>query len=229
MPAALQNFPIDIVVFAVIAAVLALRLRSVLGKRVGAEPVVAVRPERRAEGGAGVRGRMPEAKEQPGDMPAATLDIPAPATRVGQVLAEIAGRERGFAPRTFLTGAEVAFRGVLKAFAAGDRTHLKAALTHGAYQAFDQAIAAREAAGEVQRSDVGEVMSLAIEDAAIAGAIASISVRIVSMQVNCVLARDGVPVSGTESVTEFSDLWRFERLLGNTPDSVWRLAEARAA
>ena len=39
---------------------------------------------------------------------------------------------------------------------------------------------------------------------------------------------DALPVAGTDAVTEFSDLWTFERLLGS-PGSTWRLAAARSA
>ena len=57
---------------------------------------------------------------------------------------------------------------------------------------------------------------------------ASITVRFVSDQVNITLDHAGLPVVGTDAVTEITDLWTFERVLG-TADPSWRLAAARSA
>lgn len=61
-----------------------------------------------------------------------------------------------------------------------------------------------------------------------AGTAAAIDVRIVSDQISLVLNKEGQPVTGTDAVTEFSDLWTFERLL-DVNGSTWRLAAARSA
>ena len=52
--------------------------------------------------------------------------------------------------------------------------------------------------------------------------------RFVSDQVNLTLGRDGTPVTGTDAVTEITDLWTFERDLPQ-PDPTWRLVAARSA
>jgi predicted lipid-binding transport protein (Tim44 family) len=53
-------------------------------------------------------------------------------------------------------------------------------------------------------------------------------VRIVSDQISLVEDQAGQPVTGTDAVTEFSDMWTLERLLG-VGGSGWRLAAARSA
>ncbi len=40
--------------------------------------------------------------------------------------------------------------------------------------------------------------------------------------------KDGHPVTGTDAVTEITDLWTFERDLA-TRDPTWRLVSARSA
>ena len=53
-------------------------------------------------------------------------------------------------------------------------------------------------------------------------------VRFVSDQINITTGADGLPVAGTDAVTEITDLWTFERNLA-APDPVWRLIAARSA
>ncbi|MFL5283112.1 MAG: TIM44-like domain-containing protein, partial [Rhodopila sp.] len=68
---------------------------------------------------------------------------------------------------------------------------------------------------------------LAIEDAALKGKIAQITVRIVSDQVSYTEHANGRPTAGTDAVTEITDLWTFERDL-TAQDPTWRLVAARS-
>lgn len=215
----------DIVVFAVIAAFLALRLRSVLGKKVGFHISPAPTPAPQPAAGPVIEGRA-ESVSSP------TFDIPSPATRVGALLGQIGQKDPAFTPQQFLTGVEGAFRQILGAYATGNRVVLKERLAPEAYAAFDAAIAARETAGETQKTDIRGIDSIAIQDvrltAGSAGTAAVIDVRIVSDQISLVTDRDDRPVTGTDAVTEFSDLWTFEKLLG-MGGATWRLSAARSA
>lgn len=109
---------------------------------------------------------------------------------------------------------------------------LKTYLTPAVYASFDAAITTREAAGQKQRTDIQAVRSLAIEDVRLTqldvGLGAAVDVRIVSDQISLVEDQAGQPVTGTDAVTEFSDMWTLERLLG-VGGSGWRLAAARSA
>ena len=53
------------------------------------------------------------------------------------------------------------------------------------------------------------------------------TLRIVSDQVSETLDRDGKPVAGADAVAEITDIWPFERMLGQ-PDPAWRLSAARS-
>lgn len=213
------SFPIDIVLFGMVAAFLVLRLRSILGRRQGFErPADAPMPP---------AALTPQAPPAPAE-PAQERILPEPSSLAGQALARIAEAERGFEPRRFLSGAEGAFRMIVGAFAAGDRATLRNLLSEETLRGFESAIAAREAAGEAQRTDIQAIPTAAIEAAALSGKTAQITVRFVSDQVNITTGRDGQVVSGTDAVTEITDVWTFERELGSS-DPSWRLVAARSA
>jgi len=101
-------------------------------------------------------------------------------------------------------------------------------LSPDTYAAFEGAIAAREAAGEEQKTDIRSVENVTIDHADLHGSIATISVRIVSDQVNITLAADGAVVHGADAVTEIVDVWSFARDIAQ-PDPAWHLVAARSA
>lgn len=224
------RFPVDLVLFAMIAAFLVLRLRGILGKQTGLDRRGAPPTPPRAAPGPVIEGRADPAPA-PTDRP-----LPDPTGAVGLKLLRIRERDRGFDAAVFLRGAEAAFRKIVQAFAEGDRSTLRANLTEAAYSAFDTAIVAREAAGETQRAEIRSVLQATITDANLAEQggmwLAAIDVRFVSDQISMVTGRDGQPVSGADATTELSDLWTFERLLdagGGGAGPNWRLANARSA
>ena len=220
------GFPIDLVLFGMVAVFLVLRLVSILGKRTGferpAEPVVQDGPAPSARAG----GPVIDAVAEP--MASGRRVLPDPTGPVGQSLAAMTGMDRSFNPARFLDGAEQAFRIIVLAFAAGDRVRLHPLLSEDTYRAFEGAIAAREAAEHTQRTDIRAIDSATIEQAELHGRVATITVRFVSDQVNITVGADGAPVAGTDAVTEIVDLWSFERDLGQS-DPAWRLVAARSA
>ncbi len=228
------NFPVGLVLLGLAAALLVLRLRSILGKQTGLE--------RPATPPAGLRpiGPIIEARAEPTPAPTEKR-LPDPSSPVGVTLARIRERERGFDPASFLTQAEGLFRRIVQAFAEGDRAALRGSLTPDAFAAFEAAIAAREAAGQTQRAEIRAITQVQIVDAvlsqnnALGNGVwsASLEVRFVSDQVSVLLGRDGLPVSGADAVTELADLWTFERWIGGPKGSDagggWRLSAARSA
>ncbi len=217
------GFPIDIVLFAMIAAFLVLRLRSVLGRRQGFE-----QPHEPVEAAFRPVPPRPAGPTIDGTPPPPPRVLPASASPAGQALTRMSGIDRMFDAARFLDGAEAAFRIIVTAFAAGDRAALRPLLSEDTWHAFEGAIAAREAAGESQRTEIRTIESATIEQADLRGNIADITVRLVSDQINLTLGRDGLPAAGTDAVTEITDLWTFERNLAS-PDPVWRLVSARSA
>ena len=217
------GFPIDLVLFGMVAAFLILRLRSILGRRTGFERP----PQVQHPPGLAPVGPVIEAKAEP-VAPTTKRPLPDPASPAGQALGRIHGADRSFDPARFLDGAEKAFRLIVAAFAAGDRTTLRSLLSDDTYTAFESALAARETAGHVQVSEIRGMETVAVEAADLRGSTASVTVRFVSDQLSLTRDRDGHPVLGTEAVTEITDLWSFERDL-SSGDPTWRLVSARSA
>lgn len=218
-----SGFPIDLILFGMIAAFLVLRLRSVLGRRTGFErptqPQQPAQPQR--------QGPVIDVKAEP--VPAGDARrLPDPASPIGQTLARFRNVDRRFDAGPFLDGADRAFRMIVAAFAAGDRTALQGLLTKDTYAAFDGAISAREQAGHVQVTEIRGIHSVSIEEAELHGSVASVTVRIVSDQVSYTKDASGHLIVGTDAVTEINDRWTFERDLSNA-DPTWRLAGARSA
>jgi len=218
------GFPIDLVLFGMVAAFLILRLRSILGRRTGFErPPQPLHPA----GGPMPAGPVIDAKAEP-VAPPSNRTLPDPASPPGAALAQIHGADNSFDPARFLDGAEKAFRIIVAAFAAGDRVTLRNLLSDDTYAAFEQAITAREASGHVQVSEIRGMEQVAVADAALHGTVASVTVRFVSDQLSLTRDKDGHPVLGAEAVTEITDLWTFERDLSSR-DPTWRLVAARSA
>jgi len=213
---ALGSFPVALIIFAGIAIFLVLRLRSILGRRVGFE-----KPPLPQPGFASapiLEGRALPA--QPGRA------VPDPRSALGSRLMQIVNRDAQFDPPKFLTQAEANFRLIVTSFAAGDRRSLKPLLTPSVFEAFEAAIAARETAGEKHRSDIKAIIAATIEDAELVGDQAAIVVRFVSDQINLTLDNAGNPVTGTDAITELVDLWTFERNVKDR-DPTWRLSATR--
>ena len=77
-----SSFPIDLILFGMIAAFLVLRLRSILGRRTGFErpgaaPISPVGPERRRPG---------DRRPRRAALPTATRTLPEPTSAIGQTL-----------------------------------------------------------------------------------------------------------------------------------------------
>jgi len=116
---------LGLIIAATVAAVLAFRLYTVLGRRTGHEPSP---PEARPVPAA------PELRAAP--MPSNPLD---------RGLMDIQLADRKFDKAHFLQGARAAYEMIQKAFAAGDRLALRPLLSEEVYAAFDAEIAARTA------------------------------------------------------------------------------------
>jgi predicted lipid-binding transport protein (Tim44 family) len=207
---------LEIVVFAVVAGLLVLRLRSVLGRRTGTE--------RRRDPFEPQPGPTPE-KVVP--LPARGRAGPAPAvagpTPVATGVARIVAADRSFDESGFLSGARAAFEIIVNAFAKGDTAALQPLLSEPVYASFSEAIRARLAAHETLETNLLTIKSVDIAEAGLAGDVATVTVRIVSDQSNVTRAADGSIVDGNpEHVEEKTDLWTFSRTV-RSRDPNWLL------
>jgi predicted lipid-binding transport protein (Tim44 family) len=197
----------DIILFAMVAAFLVLRLRSVLGRRTG--------NERRRE--LFVRRPRPAPQNGPDrvDTSAApvgpALSGPSPDGVAGG-LNQIRRIEPSFDPGHFLGGARVAFDMIVSAFAKGDKTALQPLLSEEVFQQFASAIDERNAAKEVLETRILRLDGADIIEAELLGRTAQISVKLVSQQINVTRAMDGSIVDGDpEHSNEKTDYWTFAR------------------
>ena len=224
------GFPVDLILFAMVAAFLVLRLRSILGRRTGYE-----RPQREGQGAYDPKAERGAAGDNVVDFPGvqgqaggARRALPDPRGPVGQALMRIRGVDPSFDPNGFLDGAEGAFRMIVDAFARGDRQTLRMLLADDTYRGFEGEISRREAAGETQRSEVRAMQEMGIEAADLRGTVADVTIRFVSDQVNVTTAKDGSFVAGAEGVTELTDIWTFQRDL-RSEDPTWKLVATQSA
>src|SRR5581483_3570655 len=112
----------DIILFAMIAAFLVLRLRSVLGRRTGNERRrdMFIRQADAARERVVALGQRRPATPMP---PPPTLDAQPVSVAAG--LGRIRGADPGFDPAEFLEGVRGAFAIIVEAFAAGDKNRLR--------------------------------------------------------------------------------------------------------
>ena len=120
------GFPVDLILFGMIAAFLVLRLRSILGRRTGFERPPQPQPQQPGPAPA-AQGPVIEGSAEP-VAPAANRVVPDPNSALGQTLARIHATDASFDPARFLDGAEKAFGIIVAAFAKGDRSALQALL-----------------------------------------------------------------------------------------------------
>jgi predicted lipid-binding transport protein (Tim44 family) len=216
---------VEIILLAMVAGFLVLRLRSVLGRRQGFErpPQADGRPAGYDPRGPRPADALPEEASAPAPAAASgRRTVPDRRSPVGQALSRIAGADASFDPSRFLDGAEAAFRMIVQAFAASDRGTLRALLSDDAYAGFAKVLDARDAAGERQRTELRAVHEVAIEAADLRGNVADVTVRFVTDQINMTTGRDGEVVSGSDAITELTDLWTFQREL-TSADPTWKL------
>jgi predicted lipid-binding transport protein (Tim44 family) len=196
----------DIILFAMVAAFLVLRLRSVLGRRTG--------NERRRD--LFVRRARPTPDKVPtiaevGNSAAAPAGT-APVDAVAQGLNQIRRADPSFDPMRFLEGARVAFEMIVTSFAKGEKAVLRPLLSDEVFQQFDAAIDERVAAKETLETRILKLDSADIVEAGLTGRSAQTTVKLVSRQINVTRAMDGSIVDGDpERAIEKTDYWTFAR------------------
>lgn len=214
-----------IVILAMIAGFLALRLYSVLGKRTGHEQEPALRP---AEDRAKVTVLQPRpATEMAGDSVRLANGLIAPGAEMG-VRALIAA-DRSFDVPQFVDGAKSAYRMVLEAFWRGDRDELAWLCDEDVRASFDEAIAAREAEGHVLDNRLVRIEKAQIVEASVDGRIAQVALRFEADIAAVTRDKDGNVVAGsmTDAVGT-NDIWTFTRDI-RSADPNWKLSETDEA
>jgi predicted lipid-binding transport protein (Tim44 family) len=217
---------IDILFFAMVAAFIALRLRSVLGRRTG--------HERRRSGGFGparpngAADNVVSLPDRPSSQAEADASIGDPSDAVAKSgLTQIRLADRRFDPQQFLGGARAAFEMIIEAYAAGDKNTLRPLLANDVYAGFERAIDQREGAGQSFETQLTAVPAVELVGAEMRGHVARITVRFKSEQINLLRDAEGKVLEGDpRTAEEVIDIWTFERDT-TSPDPNWTLVETR--
>lgn len=225
---------VEIVILAIVAAFLGLRLYSVLGRRPeeNEEPLRRVeQPDAARPGRPAAPAVAPKAQtEKPaiGARPLREVALPerpgfSPAAEAG--IRAIVAADRRFDIALFLTGARGAYGMVLEAFWRGDKEELAQMCDADVYQGFAEAIDHRLAAGHVLDNRLIRIEEADLVSADFVAPVARITVRFVADVATVTRDADGHVIAGSlDDALESRDLWTFSRDL-TSRDPNWLLDE----
>jgi len=199
----------EIVILAMIAAFLGLRLYSVLGRRAEheEEPV----PTRFDQPEGGQRRSPPQVAPtaQP-QVRQREMGLFPPALEQG--LRAIAAADRNFEPLAFMEGAKGAYGMILEAYWRGDREELQQLCDSDVYEGFAGAIDAREAAGETLDNRLVRIEQVELVGAELDGRIARMTVRFTADIAAVTRDAQGNVIAGSlNDAVESTDIWTFSR------------------
>jgi predicted lipid-binding transport protein (Tim44 family) len=232
------TFDIVTLLFLVIAVVIFIRLRSVLGRRTGNErprydpysPPDAKSAPARDNIVTLPRGEPARAASELDEVSFAKQlkDIAVEGSDVAQKLQTVAKADRNFNPKQFMTGAKVAYEMIVTAFADGDRKALKQLLSRDVFDSFASAIAERERNGETVDFKFVGISNAEIIDADLAGRNANITIKFISDLITATRNRDGEVIDGDPAkIQDVTDIWTFSRDISSR-DPNWRLVATSA-
>ena len=188
---------IDIVLLAIVAGIIVLRLRSVLGK--GAED-------------SATRIKKPS-----------IVDAQFEETVSSRVEENINLRE--FKEETFLKGAQAAYEMIVNAFAAADKKTLKDLTSPEVYKSFVAVLDERKNKKYVNQFTFIGIKKTKIENVDKKDSFYSVKTRFVSEIISCVKdANNNVIEGSADEIQTVNDVWSFSRDL-NSDDPTWSLTE----
>ena len=218
---------LEIVILAMIAAFLGLRLYSVLGRR--AEHEEDSVPQRFDPSENAPNQAQPMAPAAQAAAPARVIELEGVMPAVERGVREIAAADRNFDVAQFMDGAKAAYEMVLEAFWNGDRETLRDLCDDDVYAGFSAAIDAREEAGHKLENKLIRIEETRIHSASLEtnrfSKVARISVLFVADIAAVTRDADGNVVAGSlDDAVESRDVWTFSRDLSSR-DPNWLLDE----
>ena len=221
---------LDIILFAMIAAFLILRLRSVLGRhKDSGEPnqssdreTFSVDPTKKKISEKVIS--LPGNKNDDTELEKGTSSEAPLQSGLHDIKVSI----DDFDSAEFLEGAQSAFEMIVKGFAEGDTELLQRLLNNEVYNNFLQAIRARESAKQTLENNLVRIISTEMIEAEKIDGFANVTVKIVSEQLNVTRNDDGDVVDGnSEHVSKVTDIWTFSRDV-SSQDPNWMLISTRS-
>jgi predicted lipid-binding transport protein (Tim44 family) len=218
---------IEILIFAIVALYLILRLHSILGRRTKEEQHRSnslIMPSQE---------ETPIQPEQTGHlqnhMHAIHPDSAQNSVKdtTTHSVAQIQAVDSRFDEFSFLEGAKMAFNIIVSAYIRGDTVALRPLLSDELYDNFSNAIREQLTRGEVREVRIVQIKHVDLLEAWLEGRTAFIIVKFISDQINIVRNKSGAIIEGNPDVPiEITDIWTFARNTKNT-DPNWVLIESR--
>lgn len=217
---------LDIILFAMVAGFIILRLRSELGNKSGGEPnppgeVDPTQTNRNSIGNDNIINGEYE--------PSADNVIPLESNpELRGAFRQIQAADGNFTISNFLHGARTVYKMVLESFWSGDRETLKSYLSQDIYDQFEGAITAREKAEHVLENKILDIVKIDIVDASLKNKTAEITVHFKAEIIAVTRDKDGNAIDGNMSdATILNDKWTFTHdTLSNDPS--WLLVATHA-
>jgi predicted lipid-binding transport protein (Tim44 family) len=188
---------IDIVLLAIVAGIIVLRLRNVLGKG--------------AEDGA-IRAKK-------------SLVVDAQFEDVKNTAAEENINLKEFTEETFLKGAQAAYEMIVNAFASADRKTLKDLTSSDVYKSFVSVLDERKNKKYVNQFTFIGIKKAQIQNVDKKDSLYTVKTRFVSEIISCIKDANNKVIEGSpEEIQTVNDVWSFARDL-NSDDPTWYLIE----
>ncbi|ODS02474.1 calcium-binding protein [Methyloceanibacter marginalis] len=237
-----EAFDIYTLLFLVLAVVIFIRLRSVLGRRTGSERPP-YDPYTRADAKQGTpegtvvalpRGRTGQPANEPAGPSAEDIEerlerYAKKDSPLSKALTALIKADPSFDPAQFLDGAKAAYEMVVGAFAEGDVKTLELLLGEDVLEGFTRAISEREQRGETLTSTLVGIDKADIIEAEIKDRQAFVTVKFVSELISVTRDADGEVVEGDpKKVREVTDIWTFAREVASRNPN-WKLVATEAA
>lgn len=217
---------LDIILFAMVAGFIILRLRSELGNKTGGEP----NPPGMVDPTGTNRGDIRDDEIINGEYEASPDNvIPLESnSELRDAFRKIHAADRNFSVDNFVHGARTVYQMVLESFWSGDRETLKSYLSQDIYDQFEGAITAREKAEHTLENKILDIVNIDIVDASLKNKIAEISVHFKAEIIAVTRDKDGKAIDGNMSdATILNDKWTFTHdTMSNDPS--WLLVATHA-
>ena len=188
---------IDIVLLAIVAGIIVLRLRNVLGKG--------------AEDGA-IRAKK-------------SLVVDAKFEDVKNTAAKENINLKEFTEETFLKGAQAAYEMIVNAFASADRKTLKDLTSSDVYKSFVSVLDERKNKKYINQFTFIGIKKTQIQNVDKKDSLYTVKTRFVSEIISCIKDANNKVIEGSpEEIQTVNDVWSFARDL-NSDDPTWYLIE----
>lgn len=223
---------LDIILLAAVAGFIFLRLRSVLGRRIGHEQ--ASREERARELAEKNKGTAQDEIDTEDNVvtlenkTGRSSDSPFEGLELTRVLNQIRQIDKSFDQTVFVQGAQAAYETIVVAFAKGDRGTLKDLLASDVFDNFERSIQDREDQNQEMSTDIVSISSANIIDATLVSKEAEITVKFEAEMISMTKDEDGMVVSGDPQPHAVNELWTFARNLKSRNPN-WLLIATRSA